>query len=48
MDIIKNKVEEIMIKIGYTCQEKCSDKQLNTLFSYWVFLMKRKKKFRNY
>ncbi len=43
MDIIKNKVEEIMIKIGYTCQEKCSDKQLNTLFSYWVFFDEKEK-----
>lgn len=37
MDIIKDKIDEIMVRIGYTCQEKHSDKQLNSLLEYWFF-----------
>lgn len=43
MELIKNKVEEIIVKSGYTYKEEYSDKQLNTLFNYWYFFDEREK-----
>lgn len=37
MEIIKSKVEEIMVKSGYAYKEEHSDKQLNNLLNYWYF-----------
>ena len=37
MEIIKNKVEDIIVKAGYACKEEYSDKQLNSLLNYWYF-----------
>lgn len=43
MEIIKNKVEEIIVKSGYTYIEKYSDKQLNTLLNYWYIFDDKEK-----
>lgn len=43
MDIIKDKVDEMIIKTGYTCQEAYSDKQLNTLRGHWLFFDEKEK-----
>lgn len=37
MEIIKNKVEEILVRLEYTYKEEHSDKQLNALLNYWHF-----------
>ena len=41
--IIKNKVEEIMIKSGYICKKKYSDGQLNLLLNCWIFFEEKEK-----
>lgn len=43
MEIIKNKVEEIIVKAGYAYKEEYSDKQLNTLLNYWYFFDEKEK-----
>lgn len=37
MKIIKSKVEEIMVKVGYSYKEEYSDEQLNILLNDWYF-----------
>lgn len=37
MEIIKSKVEELVVKTSYVCKEKYPDEQINTLLSYWIF-----------
>ena len=36
MEIIKCKVEEIIVKVGYSYKEKYSDKQLNILLKLYM------------
>ena len=43
MEIIKCKVEEIIVKVGYSYKEKYSDKQLNILLNYWYFFDEKEK-----
>lgn len=43
MDIIKDKIGEMIIKTGYTCHEEYSDKQLNTLRGHWLFFDEKEK-----
>ena len=35
MEIIKNKVEDIMVKVAYEDKEEYSDTQLNSLLNHW-------------
>ena len=35
MEIIKNKVEDIMVEVGYLNKEEYSDTLLNSLLNYW-------------
>ena len=37
MEIIKNKVEDMMVKVGYSYREEYSDALLNSLLNYWCF-----------
>ena len=43
MEIIKCKVEEIIVKVVYSYKEKYSDKQLNILLNYWYFFDEKEK-----
>ncbi len=43
MEIIKSKVEEIMIKVGYSYKEEYSDKQLNILLNDWYLFDEKEK-----
>lgn len=43
MEIIKSKVEEIMVKVGYSYKEEYSDKQLNILLNGWYLFDEKEK-----
>lgn len=36
MEIIKSKVEELVVRTGFVCKEHYPDEQINTLLSYWI------------
>ena len=46
MDIIKSKVEEIILKTEYAYKEEDSDKQINTWLNYWCFFEERESEIR--
>lgn len=47
MEIVKYNIEKIMAEIEYKYIQKYSDNQLNSFLIIGMFLMKKKKKFRN-
>lgn len=43
MKIIKDEVEEIMVKSGYAYKEEYLDKRLDALLNYWYFFDEKEK-----
>ncbi len=41
MKIIKNNIDELLVKVDYIYKEEYADKLANTLFNYWCFFEKK-------
>lgn len=47
MEIIKDKIEELMDRSGYVYKEQYEDRQLNMWLNYWRFLDEKEKEIQN-
>lgn len=43
MEVIKDNVEELLSKIGYTYKEEFDDERTNALLCYWMFFHEKEK-----
>ena len=47
MEILKENIDELLMKTKYITKNQYKDIKLNTFLNYWIFLMKKKQGFKN-